>query len=186
MKPASFVVGSVFLAALAASSASLAQAPAGSTGECKDGTYTTAETKRGACASHGGVKSWFVTDKKAETEKASTSKSSSKKTESESKPAATTAAPAAATAAPAAAAAPAATPPAKSSTAAASSSKTPPAPPAMAAPGGGAGKVWVNSSSKVYHCQGDEWYGKTKQGAYMTESQAKAQGAHAAHGKGCG
>ena len=56
---------------------------------------------------------------------------------------------------------------------------------AAAKPGGGAGKVWVNTESKVYHCQGSQWYGKTKQGDYMTEAAARAKGFHAAQGKAC-
>ena len=52
--------------------------------------------------------------------------------------------------------------------------------------GGGAGQVWVNSKSKVYHCEGAAFYGTTKEGAYMTEAQAKAAGNRADHGKACG
>jgi hypothetical protein len=63
--------------------------------------------------------------------------------------------------------------------------KAAPAPAVTQAPGGGAGQVWVNSSSKVYHCSGDRWYGKTKAGAYMTESEAVAQGNRPDHGKAC-
>jgi hypothetical protein len=78
-------------------------------------------------------------------------------------------------AAAAAATGPIATP---SQPAPATSQRTTPSP-------GGAGRVWVNTASKVYHCPGTRWYGKTKQGSYMSEAQAKAQGARPDHGKAC-
>jgi competence protein ComEA len=39
-----------------------------------------------------------------------------------------------------------------------------------------AGMVWVNLSSKVFHRAGDEWYGKTKRGKFMTEADALKAG----------
>ena len=141
-----------------------ADAPAGTNGLCKDGTYSSNATKKGACKGHKGVKEWYA---------AADAKTTDKKSSAKEAPAAKSAtpAPAAATAAaPAAAAAPAT--PAKASTKA-------------AAPGGGPGLVWVNSASKVYHCQSDEWYGKTKQGEYMSEADAKSKGNRPAGGKAC-
>lgn len=46
------------------------------------------------------------------------------------------------------------------------------------APGGGAGMVWANTESKVFHRQGDKYYGTTKHGKYMTEADAVKAGFH--------
>jgi hypothetical protein len=135
-----------------------AQAPDGSTGQCRDGSYTSAVSKLGACSNHGGVKDWY---KSATPMKAPAAPAAS----APAKAPATTMAPAAP--------APAAAAPAAKSAA--------PAP----AAGGGPGQVWVNTASKVYHCSGDKWYGKTKKGEYMSEAAAKAAGNHPDHGKAC-
>lgn len=135
-----------------------ATAPAGSTGQCKDGTYTTTASKSGACRGHKGVKNWF----------------------------AASAAPAAKHAAAAKAAPAAAAMPSKPATPAAPAMATKSSKPAVAqAPGGGPGMVWVNTSSKVYHCPGSQFYGKTKQGSYMSEADAKAKGFRADASKPC-
>jgi hypothetical protein len=51
---------------------------------------------------------------------------------------------------------------------------------ATPAPGGGHGLVWVNSDSHIYHKEGSHFYGKTKQGKYMTEADAIKEGDRAA------
>ncbi len=134
-----------------------ADAPAGSTGVCKDGSYSSAATKRGACAGHHGVKTWYSADA---TPAAKTTTGSS------APPAATAGAPVPPTAGPAVAPAPSRAP-------------------TTAAAGGGNGQVWVNTSTKVYHCEGDRYYGKTKAGSYMSESAAVAAGDRPDHGKAC-
>ena len=135
-----------------------AGAPAGTTGLCKDGTYTSSATKKGACTGHKGVKDWYAT---AETSKAAAAASSP--------------APAAAKTA-----TPASPPPATAKAAAPTKTTS-----TQTAPGGGAGQVWVNTESKVYHCPGNKYYGKTKHGEYMTEEAAKAAGNRPDHGKAC-
>jgi hypothetical protein len=136
-----------------------AGAPAGSTGLCNDGSYWTGATKSGACRGHKGVKTWYA--------------------------AAAPAAAAPAAAAPAAAPAPAAPHAAAPAPAAAPVAKTKTATSTTPAPGGGPGMVWLNTSTKVYHCPGTKYYGTTKAGAYMSEADAKAKGAHADAGKPC-
>ena len=147
-------------AAFLAVNIALAQAPAGATGQCKDGTYTTAASKKGACRGHKGVQTWLAAE------------------------AAPAAAPAAAPMAvtkpsPAAPMAP------MNMNAPASSSKRGSTSSMQQAAGGGAGMVWVNTSSKVYHCSGTKYYGKTKEGKYMSEADAKASGARPDHGNAC-
>jgi len=141
--------------------------PAGATGLCKDGTYTTAASKSGACRGHQGVKQWLAPT-------------------STPAPAASTAPAKAATPAPAPAATPAAVAPATAAAAPAAKTASHHSNIASAAaPGGGPGLVWLNTESNVYHCSGTQFYGKTKQGAYMSEADAKAKGAHADHNHPC-
>jgi hypothetical protein len=166
----SVVAGVLITAVAMAQVTPPAGAPAGATGLCKDGTYWTGATKRGACHGHKGVQDWY----------AATDSSGAAAAPAAAAAAAPTAAPAptaAMKAAPAAPAAPAAAP--KASTGGG------PAPTVAQASGGGPGLVWVNTSSKVYHCSTDKWYGKTKSGEYMSEADAIAKGNHADHGKAC-
>jgi DNA uptake protein ComE-like DNA-binding protein len=39
-----------------------------------------------------------------------------------------------------------------------------------------AGMVWVNTDTKIYHLEGDRWYGKTLHGKWMTEAEAVQSG----------
>ena len=43
--------------------------PKNATAQCKDGTYSTAKTKQGACSKHGGVATWFADETPAPTTK---------------------------------------------------------------------------------------------------------------------
>jgi hypothetical protein len=39
--------------------------------------------------------------------------------------------------------------------------------------------VRVNNETKVYHREGDRWYGRTKRGKHMSAADAVAAGCHA-------
>ncbi len=40
--------------------------------------------------------------------------------------------------------------------------------------------VWVNTDSHVFHREGSRYYGKTKQGKYLSEEEAVKEGDRAA------
>ena len=76
-------------------------------------------------------------------------------------------------------------PPASSSAAPATPAPAASAPPAAksappAQPSPGSGMVWVNLDSGVYHKEGTRYYGKTKNGKYMSEADAIKAGYRAA------
>lgn len=133
--------------------ASAATAPSGSTAECKDGTYYSGATKRGACSHHGGIKEWYGGE-------------------------ATNTAPANQQTSSAPVGPPASQPQQQSSSPSSKKSSR------MTA-SGSSGQVWMNTDSKVYHCPGTRYYGTTKHGEYMSESEALSQGARADHNKPC-
>lgn len=36
--------------------------------------------------------------------------------------------------------------------------------------------VWLNAPTKIYHMQGERWYGNTKAGSYVCKQEADAAG----------
>ncbi len=135
-------------------------APVGTTVQCKDDSFASPDTRSGACRGHKGIKTWYGKVADARPMAAAPAVETQSAAVSSTKVAPSTGG--------------ASKTPAKSDTAA-----------MAAAPGGGAGKVWANDSTKVYHCMDDKYYGKTKKGEYMTEADAKAKGMHASHNKAC-
>jgi len=176
-----------FAAALLVTAGAHAQTASSVTATCKDSTTFSSDTRKGACRGHGGVQTWGQ-------DAAATTKIPPSVTSSKAPTATTGAAPAAPSGAPVGAPV-GATP---STTATAVPATRPatavlpaaPAPrsttvPTTVAAGAGVGQVWANTSSKIYHCPTDKYYGKTKIGAYMSESDAKAKGYRPDGGKVC-
>jgi len=167
------VVGTAFTLILATASSLAAQATSAPMPICKDGTTSTV-AGRGACSGHQGVDAKATSAAKKAAAKAA--KAAAATTKAADKAADKSADAAKATAKTVDKAAD------KTTAAAKTKPSTANVPNSVAAPGGGNGKVWVNTKSGVFHREGDEWYGKTKQGKYMTESEAIKAGYRAEKG----
>ena len=46
-------------------------------------------------------------------------------------------------------------------------------------------RVWVNTKSGVYHCPATHWYGATKAGSYMKQTEARQKGFRPAYNRPC-
>ena len=66
-----------------------------------------------------------------------------------------------------------------------STKPTPPQPQTTQAPGAAPDKVWVNTATHVYHCPDARYYGRTKDGKYLTEPAARKEGDKPARGGAC-
>ena len=214
-----FVINTASAAALmlvlAGGLAAQAAPPKGATGQCTDGSYTTAKTQERACTKHAGVKSWFA----AAAAPAPSAPKSAPPSAAPPPPAAVVSKPAKAAGAPpkgstaectdgsyssaktqeractkhggvktwlaGPATAAAPTPPAVAPAPPAARAVTPAAPARPAQAPPVPGQVWVNTATKVYHCPGTKYYGTTKAGKYMSEADAKAAGVHGERGKSC-
>ena len=46
-------------------------------------------------------------------------------------------------------------------------------------------RVWVNHITRIYHCPGSDYYGKTRKGEFMEEAQARGYGFRALGRRSC-
>ena len=157
-----------------------ASAPPGTTALCVDQTYSKATTKMTACLGHRGVLIWWGVSKPAPSTAATTVKPVTTTSSGKPPTGSSTAQSSGQGSAPAGgtASTTSSKPPTSTGSATGGSTSAP-------APGGAPNLVWLNTASHVYHCYGTPYYGKTKQGAYMTAAQAQAKGGHLASGEHC-
>jgi len=160
-----------------------ADAPAGTTALCHDGSYLFDSSTKEACKKRGGVKARY-----------SAADAGAKSASSDPPRAPGSPNPVAAARSVAEGASAPPTPtngPSRASVMAANASAEAARPPANIAadqdpaPGGGTGLVWTSDGGKVYLCEGDKLYGRTTSGKYMSERDAKSRGLQSQSGKAC-
>jgi hypothetical protein len=177
------LIGGISYAGVAFALLPPAGAPAGTTAICKDGSYFFGQSKSDACKTHGGVNAWYEV---ADTSAKGTPSDSARAPSSPNPSAAARSVAEGANAPPSTSNAPS-----RASVEAANASAEAANPPGNIAaaqdpaPGGGSGLVWVSDGSKVYRCEGDKLYGRTKPGKYLSERDAKSKGLEPQSGKTC-